>query len=77
MNLYIGNLSYDVEENDLEDEFKEFGEIKSVKIIRDRETGRSKGFAFVEVENGNDAIEALNGKSIKGREIRVNEARPK
>ena len=56
MNLYIGNLSYDVEENDLEDEFKEFGEIKSVKIIRDRETGRSKGFAFVEVENGNDAI---------------------
>jgi len=77
MNLYIGNLSYDVEENDLEDEFKEFGEIKSVKIIRDRETGRSKGFAFVEIENGTDAIEALNGKSIKGREIRVNEARPK
>ena len=80
MNLYIGNLSYDIDENELEEEFKAYGEVKSVKIIKDRETGNSKGFGFVEMnsnEDGSAAIEAINGKAIKGREIRVNEARPK
>ena len=80
MNLYIGNLSYDIDENELEEEFKAYGEVKSVKIIKDRETGNSKGFGFVEMnsnEDGTAAIEAINGKAIKGREIRVNEARPK
>lgn len=80
MNLYIGNLSYNLEEAELEDAFKAYGEVKSVKIIKDRETGSSKGFGFVEMnssEEGNASIEALNGKELKGREIRVNEARPK
>tara|TARA_Y100001935_G_C17300910_1_gene509178 strand:- start:2483 stop:2725 length:243 start_codon:yes stop_codon:yes gene_type:complete len=80
MNLYIGNLSYNLEEEELEDAFKAYGEVKSVKIIKDRETGNSKGFGFVEMsssEEGNASIEALNGKELKGREIRVNEARPK
>ena len=80
MNLYIGNLSYDIDENELEEEFKAYGEVKSVKIIKDRETGNSKGFGFVEMNSNDDgaaAIEAINGKALKGREIRVNEARPK
>ena len=80
MNLYIGNLSYDIDENELEEEFKNYGEVKSVKIIKDRETGNSKGFGFIEMNSNDDgaaAIEAINGKAIKGREIRVNEARPK
>lgn len=80
MNLYIGNLSYNLEESELEEAFKEYGEVKSVKIIKDRETGNSKGFGFVEMssnEEGNASIEGLNGKDLKGREIRVNEARPK
>ena len=80
MNLYIGNLSYDIDENELEEEFKNYGEVKSVKIIKDRETGNSKGFGFVEMNSNDDgaaAIEGINGKPIKGREIRVNEARPK
>lgn len=80
MNLYIGNLSYSLEEGDLEEAFKAYGEVKSVKIIKDRDTGNSKGFGFVEMsssEEGNASIEALNGKELKGREIRVNEARPK
>ena len=80
MNLYIGNLSYDIDENELEEEFKAYGEVKSVKIIKDRETGNSKGFGFVEMQSNDDgtaSIEGLNGKALKGREIRVNEARPK
>tara|TARA_Y100001936_G_C15461231_1_gene353966 strand:- start:267 stop:512 length:246 start_codon:yes stop_codon:yes gene_type:complete len=80
MNLYIGNLSYDIDENELEEEFRAYGEVKSVKIIKDRETGNSKGFGFVEMNSNDDgaaAIEAINGKALKGREIRVNEARPK
>ena len=80
MNLYIGNLSYNLSESELENEFKTFGPVKSVKIITDRETGQSKGFGFLEMESseaGLDAIKELNGKNIKGREIRVNEARPK
>ena len=80
MNLYIGNLSYNLEESELEEEFKAFGNVKSIKIIKDRETGNSKGFGFVEMESkeeGLKSIEGLNGKSIKGREVRINEAKPK
>lgn len=80
MNLYIGNLSYNLSEQELEEEFKAFGEVKSVKIITDRETGQSKGFGFLEMETsegGSEAIKELNGKNLKGRDIRVNEARPR
>ncbi len=64
MNIYVGNLSYRMEDSGLEALFKKFGEVKSAKVIMDRETGRSKGFGFVEMETsiaGNAAIEALNG----------------
>ena len=80
MNIYVGNLSYQVSEEELKDEFKNFGDVKSTKIIIDRETGRSKGFGFVEMEqseDGENAINQLNGKDLKGRNIKVNESRPK
>lgn len=80
MNIYVGNLSYNTSENNLETLFSEFGTVESVRIITDRETGRSKGFGFVDMpddEEGNAAIEALNGREIDGRTLRVNEARPK
>jgi len=80
MNIYVGNLSYRMEDKDLEEVFAKFGEVKSAKVIMDRETGRSKGFGFVEMHNrdsGNDAIEALNGNECQGRTLRVNEARPR
>lgn len=80
MNIYVGNLSYRMNDNDLEELFSKFGAVKSAKIITDRETGRSKGFGFVEMENasaGNEAIEELNGKEAEGRTLRVNEARPR
>jgi RNA-binding proteins (RRM domain) len=80
MNIYIGNLMRDVTEADLKEAFTPFGEIKSVNIIKDKFSGQSKGFAFVEMgkkEEGEAAIESLNGKDLKGRTITVNEARPK
>ena len=80
MNIYVGNLSYKVDEKDLEEAFQEYGEVISVKIISDKFTGRSKGFAFVEMANADEAksaIEGLNGKAIDNRNITVNEARPK
>ncbi|MCF8378356.1 MAG: RNA-binding protein [Bacteroidales bacterium] len=80
MNIYVGNLSYGVDEGALEQAFKEFGEVTSVKIITDKFTGRSKGFAFVEMTNDDEAknaISELNGKSMDNRDITVNEARPK
>ena len=80
MNIYVGNLSYQVSEEELKDEFKNFGDVKSTKIIIDRETGRSKGFGFVEMEqseDGENAVNQLNGKDLKGRNIKVNESRPK
>ncbi len=80
MNIYVGSLSYDVTETELRNLFSEFGEISSVKIIEDRETGRPKGFAFVEMPNqaeAEKAIKNLNEKEIKGREIKVNQARPR
>ena len=80
MNIYVGNLSYRMNDTDLEGVFAEFGQVISCKIINDRETGRSKGFAFVEMDNsdsGKAAIETLDGKEVEGRSLKVNEARPR
>lgn len=80
MNIYVGNLDFKVTEEDLKDLFSEFGEVESARLITDKYSGRSKGFAFVEMANdneANEAIEALNGKDHKGRSITVNEARPR
>lgn len=77
MNIYIGNLNYNIDEDELRNIFGEYGEIESVKIITDRETGRTKGFAFVEMaddEAGKRAISELNGKEVMGRHIKVNYA---
>ena len=80
MNIYVGNLSYRMTEAELKDTFAPFGEVKRVKIVKDRDTNRSKGFGFVEIENDADAlkaIEALNNKEVGGRALRVNESKPK
>ena len=77
--LYVGNLSYDTDKNDLEQMFAVHGTVTSAQVITDRETQRSKGFAFVEMGSDQEAqaaIAALNGKSIDGRALTVNEARP-
>ena len=77
--LYVGNLSYSTTERSLRTLFAEFGEVESVKVITDRDTGRPKGFAFVEMassESAQAAISALNGKSVDDREIRVDKAKP-
>ena len=80
MNIYVGNLSYQTSEDDLAQLFSGFGGVDSARIITDRETGRSKGFGFVEM-GGNDeakaAIEQLNGTQFGGRNITVNEAKPR
>jgi RNA recognition motif-containing protein len=79
-NIYVGNLSYETTEDTLRTLFAEFGEVEAVKVITDRYSGRSKGFAFVEVateESAQKAIEALNGKSVDSREIRVDKAKPR
>ena len=80
MNIYVGNLSYEVKEEDLKKEFEAFGQVESVKIIQDNYTGKSKGFGFVEMPNNSEAqaaIEGLKGKELKGRALNINEARPK
>jgi RNA recognition motif-containing protein len=80
MNLYIGNLSWSISEPELQQTFEAYGEVSSCKIVKDKMTNRSKGFAFVEMPNddeANAAISALNGKDVKGRNISVNEARPR
>ena len=80
MNIYVGNLSFGSSEDDLRSEFEAYGEVMSVKIITDRETGRSRGFAFVEMADDSSAqtaIDALNGKDIDGRPVSVNPARPR
>jgi len=80
MNIYVGNLSYGLSEDELKDLFAEYGEVKSAKIIIDRETGRSKGFGFVEMgtaEDGEKAIAELDGSSVKERNIKVNQSRPR
>ena len=80
MTIYIGNLSYQVNEEDLTEVFKDYGEVKSVVIPKDRETGRVRGFAFVEMEEENQeekAIEELDGAEWMNRQLRVNKARPR
>ena len=80
MNLYVGNLSFDISETDLENAFGEYGDVNSAKVITDRESGRSRGFGFVEMRNrneGEEAIEGLNLQRVDGRAITVNEARPR
>ena len=78
MNIYVGNISCGLEDQDLENVFAEHGTVTSAKIIKDRATGRSRGFGFVEMSDGGEAaIEALNGTEVDGRELVVNESRPK
>lgn len=79
MKLYVGNLSYDSTEDDLRDAFSNYGEVASVNLITDRDTGRPKGFAFVEMASSDDAqaaMQSLNGSELGGRQIKVDEARP-
>jgi RNA recognition motif-containing protein len=80
MNIYVGNLSYDLSEEDLKKAFEEFGQVESAKIITDTYSGRSKGFGFVEMSNeaeAQSAIDGLNGKDLEGRTLNVNQARPR
>jgi RNA recognition motif-containing protein len=80
MNIYVGNLSYGMTEAELREAFGSFGEVSSVKILMDRDTGRSRGFGFVEMPNQGEAeaaIAQLNGKEMGGRALRINEARPR
>jgi RNA recognition motif-containing protein len=80
MNIYIGNLSQQAGEEDLREAFEKFGSVNSVNIIKDKFSGTSKGFGFVEIESNTEAQEAiqeLNGSELKGTKIIVNEARPK
>ena len=80
MNIYVGNLNYKMSDDDLKQLFEEFGEVASAKVIKDRESGRSKGFGFVEMDDDDSAQEAINeldGEEIDGRTIKVNKARPK
>jgi RNA recognition motif-containing protein len=80
MNIYVGNLDFKVNENDLETLFGEYGAVSSAKVITDRYSGRSKGFGFVTMDDDNEAksaIDKLNGTTFKNREMVVNEARPR
>ena len=80
MNIYVGNLSFETTEQSLEATFTQHGQVSSARIITDRETGRSRGFGFVEMGDktqGEAAINALNGKDLNGRALTVNEARPR
>ena len=80
MKIYVGNLSYDVSESDLEKAFGEFGEVSSVSLIKDKQTGESKGFGFVEmpeVSEGQAAVKEMNGKELMGRELKVDQAKDK
>jgi len=79
-NLFVGNMSFQTTESDLTALFKPFGEVTRVHVAKDRETGRARGFAFVEMPNDEEAakaIAALDGKEVGGRNLKVNEARPK
>ena len=79
-NIYVGNLAYDASEDDIRNAFAQYGDVAEVNIIKDRETGRSRGFCFVEMKNqqaGQEAIEGLNLQEIAGRAVTVNEARPR
>lgn len=80
MNIYVGNLSFEVTDEDLQQAFSAFGQIASVSVVKDKFTGQSRGFGFVEMPNSAEAqaaIAGLNGKEIKGRALNVNEARPR
>jgi RNA recognition motif-containing protein len=79
MNIYVGNMNFNLKNEDLFNLFAQFGEVASAKIINDRETGRSKGFGFVEMDNAEEALKAiasLNESEVMGRKLIVNEARP-
>ena len=78
-NIYVGNLAWGCTNQDLHDLFAEYGEVSSARVIEDRETGRSRGFGFVEMESAgaDQAIESLNGSNFQGRDLRVNEAQPR
>jgi len=77
-NLYVGNLPFDITTDEFREAFEQFGTVSCAQIISDRETGRSRGFGFVEMEDGADAaIEGMNGADLAGRTITVNEARPR
>lgn len=80
MDIYVGNLAYAVTEDDLRAAFSAHGTVASARLVKDRDTGSSKGFGFVEMPNAPEAqaaIDALNGKDLKGRNLTVNQARPK
>ena len=80
MNIYVGNLSFDTKEDDLRQAFESFGQVTSVNIIKDRFTGESRGFGFVEMsaqDEAQAAIAGLNGRDFHGRTLNVNEARPR
>jgi len=80
MNIYVGNLAYSVTDEDLRNSFSTYGEITAVNLIKDRETGQSKGFGFVEMSSNTEAdaaIKGLNGTSLKGRDLKVNQAKPR
>ena len=80
MSIYVGNLSYDATNDDLKEVFEEYGTVKRVQLPTDRETGRPRGFGFVEMETDEQeqaAIDALDGASWMGRDIKVNKARPR
>ncbi len=80
MNIYVGNLPYNVTEDELKELFSEFGEVTTVNIITDKFSGQSKGFGFVEMTNdseADEAIKALDGSELKGRNIKVNQAKPR
>ncbi len=80
MNIYVGNLSFEVTDEDLQQAFSAFGQITTVSVVKDKFTGQSRGFGFVEMPNSAEAqaaIAGLNGKEIKGRALNINEARPR
>ena len=80
MNIYVGNLSFEVSEENLRQTFGAFGQVSSATIVKDKYTGQSRGFGFVEMADGNEAqaaIKNLNGKELLGRNMNVNEARPR
>jgi RNA recognition motif-containing protein len=80
MNIYVGNLPYDISEDEIRQMFAEFGSVSSVNVIKDRVTGNSKGFGFVEMDDdaeGQKAVDELNGAEVKGRNLKINLARPR
>jgi RNA recognition motif-containing protein len=80
MNIYVGNLSFDVNEEELRNAFEEFGKVESANVIKDKYSGQSRGFGFIEMSDkaeAQSAVNGMNGKELKGRTLSVNEARPR